>query len=51
MKPYTKREVKNIAGVTYNVLNKWNESGALKWFTVGGRVYYEKEYIDMTFKL
>ena len=42
----TRAEVSKMLNVSYVTLNKWNKTGKLKAYGVGGRVLYRQRDID-----
>ena len=42
----TRKEVKELLKIEYTTLSRWSESGKLKSYGIGSRVYYKRSEID-----
>lgn len=42
----SRREVKQLLGITLNTLNNWTKKGILTAYGIGGRVYYKRHEVE-----
>ena len=42
----SRREVKQLLGITLNTLNNWTKKGILTAYGIGGRVYYKRNEVE-----